>query len=47
VKELVKKYLQEKNISIELNFGFYPYPDYEPMKFWGDNEKFKTIIHND
>ncbi len=26
-----------------LNLGFFPYPDYEPMEFWGDNYKLQKI----
>jgi nucleoside-diphosphate-sugar epimerase len=43
VKQLVQNYLQEHNVSIPLQLGFYPYPDYEPMAFWGDNTKLKEI----
>ena len=43
VKTFVENYLQQRNIKIQLNLGFYPYPDFEPMKFWGSNEKFKKI----
>lgn len=46
VKELVKNYLAVKHKNIQLNLGYYPYPDYEPMRFWGDNKKLKTIINN-
>lgn len=44
IKDLVENYLQKQNKNIKLNFGYYPYPDYEPMKFWGDNSKLKRII---
>jgi dTDP-6-deoxy-L-talose 4-dehydrogenase (NAD+) len=43
VKKFVEEYLQENNKKIKLNFGFFPYPDYEPMKFWGNNTKLKSI----
>ena len=43
VKQLVENYLKEKNASIQLNLGFYPYTDYEPMAFWGDNAKLKSL----
>lgn len=46
VKELVEKYLEKQHKNIALNLGYYPYPDYEPMRFWGDNKKLKTIINN-
>jgi dTDP-6-deoxy-L-talose 4-dehydrogenase (NAD+) len=47
VNQLVEDYLAEKNKTIKLNRGFYPYPDYEPMRFWGDNTKLKTILNNE
>ena len=43
VKQFVENYLKEKNKALKLNLGFYPYPDFEPMKFWGNNIKFKLI----
>lgn len=36
VKALIQRWLFENNWQIELNLGYYPYPDYEPMEFWGD-----------
>lgn len=35
VRGLVEQWLRENNWKIELNLGYYPYPDYEPMSFWG------------
>jgi nucleoside-diphosphate-sugar epimerase len=43
VKELVLSHMSERNKFILLNLGYYPYPDYEPMRFWGDSSKLKTI----
>ena len=43
VKRLVENILSEKGASLKLNLGFYPYTDYEPMSFWGDNSKLKKI----
>lgn len=45
VKQLVQQYLQSKNATIKLNLGYYPYPDYEPMHFWGDNSLLNQIIN--
>lgn len=45
VKDFVREYLKNQNKSIQLNLGYYPYADYEPMQFWGDAKKLKTIIH--
>jgi nucleoside-diphosphate-sugar epimerase len=36
VRGLVEQWLFENNWEIELNLGYYPYPDYEPMEFWGE-----------
>ncbi|MDO8412501.1 MAG: NAD-dependent epimerase/dehydratase family protein [Gallionellaceae bacterium] len=36
VRNLVEQWLRENSWEIEFNFGYYPYPDYEPMAFWGD-----------
>ena len=47
VKDFVINYLQTKNKYIQLNFGYYPYVDYEPMSFWGNNKKLKTILNNE
>ncbi|MBW1705212.1 MAG: NAD(P)-dependent oxidoreductase [Deltaproteobacteria bacterium] len=44
ILRFVKKYLDEKGYSIKLNLGFYPYPDYEPMAFWGDNKKLQRVL---
>jgi len=46
VRELVENYLKNTHRQIELNTGFYPYTDYEPMSFWGDDTKLKNIIDN-
>ena len=47
VKEFVEKYLKHQQQSIRLNLGYYPYADYEPMRFWGDDKKLKIIINNE
>lgn len=35
VRQLVEQWLTENNWKIKLELGHYPYPDYEPMAFWG------------
>lgn len=47
VKKLVEDHLKANNKYISLNLGYYPYADYEPMAFWGDNTKLKTILTNE
>ena len=43
VRSLVERWLQENDWKIELNLGHYPYPDYEPMAFWGDSSQIDAI----
>lgn len=47
VKEVVQEHLAELHKEIQLNTGYYPYPDFEPMEFWGDNSKLNQIINNE
>lgn len=44
VRRLVEQWLQENNWEVGLNFGYYPYPDYEPMAFWGDRQRLDSIL---
>ena len=46
VKDFVYEYLEKINKTISLNLGYFPYPDYEPMCFWGNNQKLMKIISN-
>lgn len=43
IRRLVENYLREKKQDIHLNLGYYPYPSYEPMAFWGDASKLQGI----
>lgn len=45
VKDFVNNYFKSRNYSIQLNTGYYPYKDYEPMCFYGNNEKLKKSLH--
>jgi dTDP-6-deoxy-L-talose 4-dehydrogenase (NAD+) len=42
----VENYLVKKQKNIHLNLGYYPYPDYEPMAFWGDDKKLKATLED-
>lgn len=44
VRKLVERWIEQNDWSIMPNLGYYPYPDYEPMAFWGDNRKLLTIL---
>ena len=36
IKDLVENHLKIRNKNIELDLGYYPYSDFEPMAFWGE-----------
>lgn len=44
VIDLVRGWIAQYGWQIELNPGFYPYPDYEPMEFWGDPSKMNSAL---
>jgi dTDP-6-deoxy-L-talose 4-dehydrogenase (NAD+) len=44
VRKLVEGWISDNGWSISLNLGCYPYPDYEPMAFWGDRRKLKNML---
>jgi dTDP-6-deoxy-L-talose 4-dehydrogenase (NAD+) len=39
VRKLVETWIAQNDWLIDINLGYYPYPDYEPMAFWGDQRK--------
>jgi nucleoside-diphosphate-sugar epimerase len=43
VRRLVEEWRRDLGADIELNLGRFPYPDYEPMAFWGDRRKLDSI----
>jgi len=47
VKQFVEDYLKVSKKYIKLNLGYYPYADYEPMRFWGDDTKLKSILYHE
>jgi nucleoside-diphosphate-sugar epimerase len=44
VKKLVQNILSDRHSMMKLNLGFYPYADYEPMSFWGNDSKLNKIM---
>lgn len=44
VRTMVERWIAENVWSIRLNLGKYPYPDYEPMAFWGDSSKLEQCL---
>ncbi|MDB5813277.1 MAG: dependent epimerase/dehydratase family protein [Rhodocyclales bacterium] len=43
VRRLVEQHIAERGANIRPILGHYPYPDYEPMAFWGDSHKFMSL----
>jgi len=43
VKDVVLQHLARRNRSIQLKLGHYPYPDFEPLRFWGSTAKLDTL----
>ncbi len=43
VFDLVSRHCQARGSNIQLNRGYYPYPDYEPLAFWGISTKLPAI----
>jgi nucleoside-diphosphate-sugar epimerase len=46
VRKLVETWLVNNNKSIELQLGHYPYPDFEPMAFWGSRDKLDQLLRS-
>ena len=47
VRRFVEDFFKERGFEIKLNFGYYPYPQYEPLAFWGDTGKLtKSLLSN-
>jgi nucleoside-diphosphate-sugar epimerase len=44
VRSLVEQLIEENGWNIRPELGRYPYPDYEPMAFWGIRKKLEGIL---
>jgi dTDP-6-deoxy-L-talose 4-dehydrogenase (NAD+) len=44
VRKLVEGWIKDNGWSIKLNLEQFPYPDYEPMAFWGDPQKLSSLF---
>jgi dTDP-6-deoxy-L-talose 4-dehydrogenase (NAD+) len=44
VRRLVEERIARNSASIRLNLGHFPYPDYEPMAFWGNATKLSHLL---
>lgn len=44
VLDMVQAHLAKRGATIQLNLGRYPYPDYEPFRFWADTSRLAAIL---
>lgn len=44
VRALVEEWIAASGSQIKPNLGHYPYPDYEPLAFWGNADKLRRIV---
>ena len=44
VRKLVEGWIKDNDWPIKPNLNYYPYPDYEPMAFWGDRHKLDSCM---
>lgn len=44
MRSLVEQWLESNGWKIALDLGRYPYPDYEPLAFWGSTEKLEGLL---
>lgn len=44
VRSLVEQWRRERGWQMQLDLGRYPYPDYEPMAFWGSTARLRSIL---
>ena len=43
VRNLVEGLMRESRVELALELGAYPYPDYEPMAFWGSAKRLTQL----
>lgn len=46
VRSLAEKWIHQRDWKMTLELGHFPYPDYEPMAFWGSTHKLNTRLNN-
>ncbi len=44
VRRLVETWIRDNGWTISLNLGHFPYPDFEPIAFWGERRKLDVIL---
>jgi nucleoside-diphosphate-sugar epimerase len=46
IRRLVEGWVKSREAQIKLNLGHYPYPDYEPMGYWGNRGRLDYWLHD-
>jgi len=46
IRKLVEGWLEQSGWDIKLGLGQFPYPDYEPMAFWGDRRRLDKLLND-
>ena len=44
LRTMAERWKEKHHSAIRLNLGYYPYPDYEPLAFWGSDEKLSRYV---
>jgi dTDP-6-deoxy-L-talose 4-dehydrogenase (NAD+) len=44
VRSLAEGWIEERGWNMKLELGHFPYPDYEPMAFWGANTRLRRLL---
>ncbi len=47
IRSLVEGWIKDEAMEITMNLGYYPYPDYEPMSFWGDRTRLDKLLEDE
>jgi dTDP-6-deoxy-L-talose 4-dehydrogenase (NAD+) len=45
--DLVQGWIDNRESGIQIDLGVYPYPDYEPMEFWGSQHRLALALVGD
>jgi hypothetical protein len=44
IRSLVENWIEERGWKMSLELGHCPYPDYEPMAFWGSDLRLRNLL---
>jgi len=43
IRNFAENFFKQHNYPVKLNPGYYPYPEHEPLAFWGNTDKLKKF----